>query len=315
MDTRSPLDPATVHDLNPWQPLALRRRQRARLVTPAFVGAQWQHVPPVRDPPPAIARARRPARPGTARPSSSPRRRSCSTLSARLTDEQKMIAEYWADGPHSELPPGHWNLFAQQFAASRPPGSSEHDLDRAVKLFFALTNAIFDAGCCAWDNKVAFDSVRPITAIRWLFRGTDGHGLGRPGQRHAADRGRGLVPLPADDASRRRPSPSTRPATATSAPPAPRSCGCSPAATASAARSRSPPAARASSRGSSRRGTSRSPGRPSPTPPHRRASRAATAASTSSRATSTRARPAGPPRGAAGTSPAPTSQGPPRGPA
>jgi hypothetical protein len=40
-----------------------------------------------------------------------------------------------------------------------------------VKLFFALTNAIFDAGCCAWDNKRAFDSVRPITAIRTLFRG------------------------------------------------------------------------------------------------------------------------------------------------
>jgi len=29
-----------------------------------------------------------------------------------------MIAEYWADGPHSELPPGHWNLFAQ-FVAQR----------------------------------------------------------------------------------------------------------------------------------------------------------------------------------------------------
>jgi hypothetical protein len=40
-----------------------------------------------------------------------------------------------------------------------------------VKLFFALTNAISDAGCCAWDNKRAFDSVRPITAIRTLFRG------------------------------------------------------------------------------------------------------------------------------------------------
>src|SRR5262249_46862819 len=33
-------------------------------------------------------------------------------ISAGLTDEQKMIAEYWADGPHSELPPGHWNLAA-----------------------------------------------------------------------------------------------------------------------------------------------------------------------------------------------------------
>jgi hypothetical protein len=42
-----------------------------------------------------------------------------------------------------------------------------------VKLFFALTNAVSDAGCCAWDNKRAFASVRPITAIRTLFGGQE----------------------------------------------------------------------------------------------------------------------------------------------
>jgi hypothetical protein len=44
-------------------------------------------------------------------------------------------------------------------------------IERDVKLFFALTNAVSDAGCCAWDNKRTFDSVRPITAIRTLFFG------------------------------------------------------------------------------------------------------------------------------------------------
>ncbi len=86
-------------------------------------------------------------------------------ISAALTDEQKVIAEYWADGPSSELPPGHWDLFAQ-FVSRR----DQHDLDSDVKMFFALTNAIFDAGIVAWDNKRAFDSVRPITAIRYLFQ-------------------------------------------------------------------------------------------------------------------------------------------------
>jgi hypothetical protein len=38
-----------------------------------------------------------------------------------------------------------------------------------VKLFFALTNAVFDASIVAWDDKRAYDSVRPITAIRYLF--------------------------------------------------------------------------------------------------------------------------------------------------
>ena len=34
-------------------------------------------------------------------------------LSANLVDEQKMIAEYWSDGPFGEKPPGHWLRFAQ----------------------------------------------------------------------------------------------------------------------------------------------------------------------------------------------------------
>lgn len=34
--------------------------------------------------------------------------------------EQKVIAEYWADGPNSELPPGHWLLFEIQGEALVP---------------------------------------------------------------------------------------------------------------------------------------------------------------------------------------------------
>ena len=93
-----------------------------------------------------------------------------------------MIAEYWADGPRSELPPGHWDLFAQLVYHRDRTGDSELDLDRAVKLFFALTNAIFDAGICAWDNKCAFASVRPITAIRYLFQGQKVRAWGGPGR-------------------------------------------------------------------------------------------------------------------------------------
>src|SRR5207249_2377706 len=61
-------------------------------------------------------------------------------------------------------------------------GASEHDLDQAVKLFFALTNAIFDAGICAWDDKRAYDSVRPITAIRLTFCGQPIRAWAGPGR-------------------------------------------------------------------------------------------------------------------------------------
>src|SRR6202030_1901168 len=38
-------------------------------------------------------------------------------LSAGLTDQQKMIAEYWSDGPDSESAPARWNAFAQWVSA------------------------------------------------------------------------------------------------------------------------------------------------------------------------------------------------------
>jgi hypothetical protein len=88
-------------------------------------------------------------------------------LSAGLTDEQKMTAEYWLDGPSSEPPPGHWNRFAEWVSAR-----DHHSLDDDVKMFFALNNALFDASIAAWDMKREFDSVRPITAITLLFHGT-----------------------------------------------------------------------------------------------------------------------------------------------
>jgi hypothetical protein len=81
--------------------------------------------------------------------------------SAALTDLQKVRVEYWADGPTSETPPGHWCVFAQ--ATSRARG---HSLDQDAKLFFALGNAELDASIAAWNAKRRWDYVRPITAVR-----------------------------------------------------------------------------------------------------------------------------------------------------
>jgi hypothetical protein len=86
--------------------------------------------------------------------------------SANLTDEQKVIAEFWADGPSSELPPGHWCLFGE-YVSRR----DHHSVDDDVKLFFALSNAVFDASIAVWDAKRVYDSVRPVTAIHYLFKG------------------------------------------------------------------------------------------------------------------------------------------------
>ena len=83
-----------------------------------------------------------------------------------LDDPSRMKAEYWADGPRSEFPPGHWAIFAQ--ARSRQRGNS---LDDDVKLFFTLGNALMDASIAAWAWKFKLDYVRPVTGIREHFRG------------------------------------------------------------------------------------------------------------------------------------------------
>ena len=98
-------------------------------------------------------------------------------FSANLTDTQKMIAEYWANGPHTETPPGHWCLFAE-YVSSR----DRHGLDDDVKMFFAMTNAVFDAGIAAWDAKRQFDSERPVTAIPYQFQGQQIQSWGGPFQ-------------------------------------------------------------------------------------------------------------------------------------
>jgi hypothetical protein len=168
MDIRIPFDPTSVHDANSWQPLRYLDGS-GNVVTPGFVGAQWQRVTPFAVIPGSLRSTSGPARYGSAEYLD--QARDLLELSAGLTDEQKMIADYWADGPRSVLPPGHWNLFAQFVSRRDHHGAHAHGIELDAKLFFALTNAISDAGCCAWDNKRAFDSVRPITAIRTLFRG------------------------------------------------------------------------------------------------------------------------------------------------
>jgi len=171
-----PVDPATVVDVNHWQPLQYFDAS-GTFVTPKFIGPQWNKVIPFAltsdDQFRSLIAQSGPALFGSA--TFVQQAEDLITISANLTDEQKMIAEYWADGPHSELPPGHWDLFAQ-FVSAR----DEHDLDDDVKMFFALTNAIFDAGIVAWDAKRAFDSVRPATAICFLFHGQQIHAWGGP---------------------------------------------------------------------------------------------------------------------------------------
>lgn len=85
-------------------------------------------------------------------------------MSANLTDREKAVAEFWADGPRSETPPGHWNQLAQDVAVR-----DGHTLEQDVNMFFALNNALFDASIATWEAKYAYDFIRPQSAIHHLY--------------------------------------------------------------------------------------------------------------------------------------------------
>ncbi len=92
-------------------------------------------------------------------------------------DYQRVVTEFWADGPRSETPPGHWNVIANAVSddllarhAKRIGGRGRpvDDLEWDVKLYLALNGAVHDAAIWAWGNKNFYDSSRPITLIRHM---------------------------------------------------------------------------------------------------------------------------------------------------
>lgn len=78
------------------------------------------------------------------------------------TEEQTLIALFWADSAGTETPPGHWNSIAQTIAATRG-----NTLEENARLFALLNIAMADAAICAWDAKYTFDFWRPVTAINF----------------------------------------------------------------------------------------------------------------------------------------------------
>jgi hypothetical protein len=104
-------------------------------------------------------------------------------LNGGLTLEQKAIVEFMRDGPRSTGQSGHWLRFAEDVSRR-----DNHDLDKDVKMFFAVANVVFDAFIACWEAKLFYDSSRPWTLIRHLKKGTKLRGYAGPWK------GYGMVP-------------------------------------------------------------------------------------------------------------------------
>jgi Secretion system C-terminal sorting domain len=88
-------------------------------------------------------------------------------------DYTRIVSQYWADGPSSETPPGHWFVLLNQ--VSDKPGFQKKfegvgpvlpNLEWDVKSYFALGASMHDVAIACWSIKGWYDTPRPISAIR-----------------------------------------------------------------------------------------------------------------------------------------------------
>lgn len=79
-------------------------------------------------------------------------------ISANLNDKTKLQAEFYNNKGLSYIP-------ALKFVGS----SRGLSLDDYVFAAFTISVAVYDAAIIVWKNKIRVNSVRPVTAVRYLY--------------------------------------------------------------------------------------------------------------------------------------------------
>ncbi|MCB0761091.1 MAG: T9SS type A sorting domain-containing protein [Flavobacteriales bacterium] len=90
-------------------------------------------------------------------------------------DYGRVLAEFWADGPDSETPPGHWFTILN-YVSDHPDlvkkwngqGEVLSNLEWDVRSYLVMGGAMHDCAIVAWGIKGWYDYVRPVSAIRFM---------------------------------------------------------------------------------------------------------------------------------------------------
>ena len=85
--------------------------------------------------------------------------------SRELTEREKVIAEYWADGPSTKQPPGHWKDLTNVMAVKH-----QLDLVKTTKLSLLQSLALLDAAIASWAAKREYDFARPLAQLQCLYK-------------------------------------------------------------------------------------------------------------------------------------------------
>lgn len=175
--------PDKIVDPDRWQPLPFDDGKGGK-VYPGFLTPHWYRVKPF-----ALERSDE-FRPGPYPKVGSPELardvEECLAYNADLSLEDKAIVELMRDGPRSTGQSGHWLRFAADVSRR-----DRLTLDQDVKLFFSVANVVFDAFISCWETKRYYDSSRPWTLVRHLYKGKKIVGYLGPGK--------GFGPIPAEE--------------------------------------------------------------------------------------------------------------------
>ena len=90
-------------------------------------------------------------------------------------DYGRILAEFWADGPDSETPPGHWFTLLN-YVSDHPlhehrfmgQGPILDNLEWDVKSYLMMGGGMHDIAIASWSVKGYYDYIRPISAIRYM---------------------------------------------------------------------------------------------------------------------------------------------------
>ena len=82
-------------------------------------------------------------------------------IAKNLSNEQRRIANFWADGAGTYTPPGHWNRAASGYIVD----AKENPL-RTARSFAYLNMSLMDAAISCWETKYYYCYPRPVQVNR-----------------------------------------------------------------------------------------------------------------------------------------------------
>jgi hypothetical protein len=85
-------------------------------------------------------------------------------ISIKLTDKQKMTAEFWEGGKGTVTPPGYWIMFLYCYFKN----NKKNNFIQA-DYFYKLSCALFQVSISVWKIKYKYLQCRPIQSIRLNF--------------------------------------------------------------------------------------------------------------------------------------------------